>query len=257
MSIFDTVAHWWNSARDAVRPSPLNLHPAFNNGWWVDAERKPAHPGRVGGLIKPMAIVVHDTDMHPDDYNALIKSWTTQAALGDCAHFVIAEDGSTVQFVSITRNANHAGGPDGRHGWFVVEGKSVHPNSISVGIEMHYAGACRLVNAHWYFGEDEGQGWRPQGSPLESSRISIDPRNPQRGYHGPTTAQLDTLHKLVSELQAVIGTLPSGTKIVPHGVGVSWNGYKSPALVGHCSLDPGAKTDPGPVVMSLLQSGKL
>ena len=92
------------------------------------------------GPITPFATVVHTTDMVPEAWHSLVNSWTTQRGPGDCAHFAIERDADAglVQFAPIGKNASHAGGNG--HGSFVAGSQSWHPNTVSVGIEIHCAG---------------------------------------------------------------------------------------------------------------------
>jgi hypothetical protein len=118
---------------------------SFSDGWWSLAQQVPAFPGRIGGTITPFAVVVHTTDMTPESWDALIQSWTTQLGPGDAAHFLIGRDAAAdlIQLAPVTNNANHAGGPG--HGNFVAGAQQWHPNSVSVGIEIHCAGAGQQV----------------------------------------------------------------------------------------------------------------
>lgn len=69
---------------------------------------------------------------------------------GDAAHFLIGRDAATglIQLAPVTNNANHAGGSG--HGNFVAGAQKWHPNSVSVGIEVHCAGAVQQVNGDWH-----------------------------------------------------------------------------------------------------------
>ena len=216
--------------------------------WWSRAIRKPAHRGRVGPAIKPWAIVLHTTDMLPGTFDAIVKSWTTTAGVGQCANFLIGRtpEQGTVQFVPIDRNSNHAGGPT--HGWFLVDGKRVHPNTVSIGIEIHNAGQLRLVDGKWRSWDYQHK--QPQGDPFEPADVEVDQHRPTRGWHRLTQYQHDTLTALLADLEAVLAPMPANVTVESNGPQTSqWAKVQSCRIVGHVTLDPARKTDPGPEVM--------
>ena len=225
--------------------------PMWSAGRWLGAVSKPANPGRVGGSITPWAVVIHTTDMLPEEWDALVTAWTERASDGACAHFLIGRDASdgVVQFVPIFRNANHAGGPG--HGVFdTAAAKGIHPNLVSVGIELHCAGGVRLIQGQWRLVEDGVA----HGLPLPASDVTPDPQRPGRGWHNVTPYQLERLGALRADLELVLAPLPAGAvsrstvEAVP-----SWGAPKSARTVGHVSLDPANRSDPWPPTMAMLR----
>ena len=226
-----------------VSPSPI-----WEAGWWVRATRRPAHPGRVGGIIVPKAVVVHTTDMHPDQFGGLVKAWTERKGAGNCAHFLIGRtaDKGVIQFMPIVRNGNHAGGSNG-HGWFKSASGRMHPNAISVGIELEAAGKLKWNGTRWIH-------------PDTGKAIPFDEvfRLGKQGFQTITPYQVEQLKDLVLALKACLLPLPAGTEVVPFGSyaenGVaSWARAASPVVVGHVTLDPTNKTDPGPQGMDIVR----
>lgn len=225
---------------DIAAPTP---HEEWNDGKYSGATFIGAHAGRVGGPIVPIAIGVHTTDMLPKEFPALKLAWTTKPADGACAHFGIDRDGSIWQFVQITRNGNHLGGPG--HGVFVdPDGKQVHPNLIAIGIEVHCAGGVRLVSGEWRLVENGVA----HGEVLPASDVTPDPQRPGRGWHHITDAQQAALRSLVASLRAHIAPMPAGWTTRSLGEAVpAWAHHSgSPVVVGHVELDPTHRSDPWP-----------
>ena len=247
----------WDTAGPAEHPPELAAvvlpppAPTWSEGWYLGAQRRPAHPGRVGGPIKPWTVVVHTTDMMPNTFAPLVKAWTTNANRGACAHFILGrtrEDG-LVQLVPINRNGNHAGGPrspDGKplHGWFVKDGKTIHPNLVAIGIEVHNAGRLTFVGKNWVDENDHK---------IDVADVELDDRKPGRGWHKPTAWQLETLGRLLDELDLQLGPTPAGITIQPHGEVPAYGRTPSSRFVGHVSLDPDRKSDPGVPIMRWLR----
>lgn len=234
--------------------SPPDYGPAdlWSDGWWACARRLPAHPGRIGGEIKPWSKVVHTTDMLPGAWQALIDAWTKRAGEGACAHFLIgrtAEHG-VIQFAPTSRNANHAGGPG--HGVYrmVPPGVSLHPNTVAVGIEVHCAGGVHMVGGQWRLVED-GQ---PQGEPLPDADVIPDPIRPGRGWHVVTDYQREQLGMLLDELEFVLLPMPSGvTKVAFGEVPPSYAVLPGARVATHCELDPVHRADPWPQLSAWLR----
>jgi N-acetyl-anhydromuramyl-L-alanine amidase AmpD len=217
-------------------------------GWYDGARKTPAHSGRVGGHIVPRTIIVHTTDMHPSAHNALVKAWTTKPGAGNAAHFLIGRtpEQGIKQFCRITRNANHAGGKGG-HGWYrTPAGKLIHPNLVSVGIEIDAAGPLKRRGADFVHPDS--------GLLVPSQDVYADKRG--RYWHRCTEYQREALKQLLRDLQDCLDELPLGTKISPSGDyaknGVPWAAPLIPSIAGHVSLDPVNKSDPGPQVMAWL-----
>lgn len=218
-------------------------------GWWLDAHKVPAHPMRIGGPIVPRAIVVHTTDTYPGGFTAIAKAWGSEPGKGNAAHFMIgrtAQDG-VVQFAPVTRNANHAGGkPHGN--WKTAAGVLIHPNTIAVGIELDCAGQLKIAKDGAIYHPDSGKS-------IPVSDVYFDAKG--RPWHKVTDYQLYTLRKLIDDLRLALK--PTQDPVAPDG-NYAQNGvayYASaplPWLVGHVTLDPVNRTDPGPQVMEWLRA---
>lgn len=221
----------------------------FENGRYLHAKWKALHPGRLGPHIDLSTIVVHTTDTPPGGFNAIVKSWTETAGLGNAATFLLGqtpEDG-LVQFASIYNNTNHAGGA--KHGWWTVpgvRGSAIHPNSISVGIEVDNAGKLTLTKGG-YLHKDTGKLF---------PRSEVYAHTDGSFWHKITDYQREQLKFLIADLRAVIGTKAHNYTVVPNGAykdnQAMWAVPVNPELLGHASLDPYNKTDPGPEIMELI-----
>lgn len=222
-------------------PAPV-LFGVFSGGWWSLAERRDAHAGRVGAVIAPYAIVVHTTDMTPNTWNGLINRWQTQPGNGACAHFAIGRSAAqgVVQLVPIDRNANHAGG-DG-HGSFVSGNQRDHPNNVSVGIEIHCAGAVRLIDGTWRLIVDGV----PQPEAIPAVDVIEDPARPGRGWHKVTEYQYEQLAALIEGLEAALEPMPEGCVAEALHPVPQYGRFASGRLVGHVSLSPHRRGDPWP-----------
>lgn len=227
----------------------------WSDGWWSTAGRKPAHAQRVGGAISPWAVVVHTTDMVPEEWKALVNAWTTRPGDGACAHFLIGRsaDEGVVQFVPIHRNGNHAGGPE--HGVFdTAAARAIHPNLVAVGIELHCAGGLRKVNGAWRFMEAHVV----HGAPIPEADVIVDEQRPDRGWHVVTDYQRDRLSALLVDLELVLAPLPAGAACRATGKEAvpAWGVPRSARVVGHVSLDPANRADPWrPTCSWLFKSG--
>jgi hypothetical protein len=232
---------------DLAQPAAAGV---FTNGWWSLAQQRPAIAGRIGGAIDPFAVVVHTTDMVPESFTTLINSWTTSVGLGDCAHFVIGRDASDglVQLAPITSNANHAGGPG--HGSFVAGQQSWHPNLVSVGIEVHCAGAVRQVNGDWRLVEDGV----PQGSPIPADDVILDPDRPGRGWHKVTDYQYQQLGALLDGLESVLTALPAGCVATSIEAPPAYGVFATGRRVGHVSLHAAQRGDPWPATCDWMRA---
>lgn len=223
---------------------------AWDGGRYLGARWVPAHPGRVGKAIRPWAAVVHTTDMHPATFHALVKAWAAKPGAGNAAHFVLGRTPAEglVQVVDVGRNANHAGGKP-KHGWFKVDGKLVHPNACSVGIEVHNAGSLVRDAGQWRTWQRKDGGLRPFGAPIPAEDVEVDPKRPHRGWHLPTDWQLAELDRLLLALGdcPVVERRAGPVDLVPSGEAPEWapRGYRGVPFVGHVTLDPLRKTDPG------------
>lgn len=249
----------WSVASASRSASPLEPHPVaaaaeWIGGWWQHARRLWAHPGRVGGPIRPFGTVVHSTDMLPDEWDALVAAWLGRAGDGACAHFLIGRtvEHGTLQLAPITSNANHAGGPG--HGVYRVPGiGDVHPNLATVGIELHCAGGVRRVGGAWRLVE----GGVAHGAPLPESEVIPDPARPGRGWHRVTDYQRAALAALLAGLELVLAPVPPGAvKVAFHEAPPAYAVIPGARLATHAELDPQHRADPWPPLCAWLRTEK-
>lgn len=243
------------TAGPPAEAGPIVPHPPaprWVDGWWAGAKRMAAHPGRVGGPIRPWSTVVHSTDMLPEEWDALVASWCVKAGEGACAHFLIGRDADhgVLQLVPITRNGNHAGGPG--HGVFRVPGHGdLHPNLVAVGIEVHCAGGVRRSGGQWRLVEDGVA----HGAPLPDSDVTPDPQRPGRGWHHVTDYQRGRLAELLDDLEVVLApALPGATKVAFGETPPAYAVLPSARVATHAELDPVHRADPWPELSAWLKS---
>jgi len=245
----------WNTSGEPDDEEPSE----WDGGRLTWARWVPCHSGRVGRAIRPWAVVVHTTDMAPGSFDALVKAWASRPGAGNAAHFLVGrtETDGTVQMIDCARNGNHAGGKPA-HGWFTAGGQRIHPNSVSIGIEVHNAGEVRLIAGQWRTGEYDN-GWHPHGAPLDPADVIVDDRNKSRGLHRPTEWQLEELARLLEALGhcPVIAPYPEGWGIAANGAPQSWapqTMISGLPVVGHVTLDPARKGDPHKAISRWLAS---
>lgn len=233
--------------------------PAIIDGWYEGARKAPAHPGRIGARIEAEAVVVHTTDMMPSTFDALCRAWQLGKGKGSAAHWILGRTPAQglVQLVSTEFNANHAGGSAtvagkrvSAHGWFRrANGKLVHPNSITLGIEVHAAG--RLGKR-----TPEGYLQRETRRVIPDDEVFVDAKG--IGWHEITAYQFEQLELLLSAIAPTLKPMPTGTTIVSHGTPketrTEWATVEDARLVGHVTLDPIRKTDPGPQLMDWIHT---
>ncbi len=234
---------------------------AFARGWYSRARVRPARPGRVGPAITPQRTVVHTTDCAPGTMESILRSWESTVGAGNAAHFLIGKrpasvraDGTVldgvVQMVATTRNANHAGGPGGKHGWWVVLGGGlVHPNTCSVGIEVDNAGLLQRRGDKWVHADS--------GHAFADVDVFVDARG--RGWERVTDYQLAELGLLLDALRATYAPMPAGTTYRSNGDhaanGSPWAALPADSVeMLHATLDPERKTDAGPQVAAWLEA---
>lgn len=227
---------------DRSTAGPTPPIPRWSDGWWDGARRVPAHPGRLGGVIKPWASVVHTTDMLPEEWDALLRAWTERVGDGACATFLIGRDAAhgTVQLAPTTRNANHAGGPT--HGVFDTQlARGLHPNLTAIGIELHCAGGVHLIGGQWRLVE----GGAAHGAPLPADEVEVDRTRPGRGWHTITDYQRAQLLALLGELEQVLAPMPAGAATRTAGEKPdAFTAMPTGRVVTHAQLDPAARADP-------------
>jgi hypothetical protein len=259
--MFQTIADFFRRGarlapeHDTSGPPPEPSPSAWTaDGWHRDARRADAHPGRLGPAITPWGVVVHETQMHPDTFEALVRRTQRVAGAGNCYHFLVgrsAEDG-VVQVASVGRNANHAGGKP--HGWIAqTQGQSLrkhHPNSVTVGIELHCAGPLSLVRGEWRTMEAE----RPHGAPIPDADVDV---RGSSAIHLPTRYQLDRLDTLLRDLiWGGLADRPPGTlSAVPSGEPrghLPQLARRAVPVWAHRELSPDRKTDPSTITLEYL-----
>lgn len=215
----------------------------FTDGLYSEARHVPASPHRIGGTIVPSAIVFHTTDTL-GGMKGMLERWAEGA--GPCAHFMLGRDATQglAQMVPINRNGEHAGAaPPAVHGWFVdTHGKLVHPNTVAIGIEVVCGGKLRDVGGRAMYGQ----------TPVAETDVYRDEHG--KPWHRITEYQLDELGKLIDALRTQLAPCPF-VSVKPSGDykanGVApWAEMIAPWLVGHTTLDPVRKTDPGPQGMA-------
>jgi N-acetyl-anhydromuramyl-L-alanine amidase AmpD len=225
-----------------VTPWPSAPSPRWSSGWWSGAKRTDAHPGRMGGTVAPWAVVVHSTDMPREDWKALVTAWQSKPGDGACAHFLIGRDESqgVLQLVPVTRNGNHAGGPG--HGVFDCLGtKGIHPNLVTVGIELHCAGGVRQLGGVWRFVEDG----TAHGAPIPDAEVIPDPQRPGRGWHIVSDYQKAQLSQLLADLELTLARLPVGAVTRAFGeTPDTFTVMPTARVVTHAQLDPEHRADP-------------
>lgn len=227
-----------------------DVAPFWQSGLWIGARHVAAHPGRIGGSIAPMTIVDHTTDMADEDWDALIAAFSTRPGDGACCHFLVgkSEAQGVVQFVPVSRNGNHAGGPT--HGVYVDDGHEIHPNLLAIGIEFHCAGGqLRMVGNQWRFVEDG----KIHGAPLSGENVEPDPQRPGRGWQKLTPYQEYVRGRLHADLEMVLAPLRPGLRAVSkHEAAPAWAKARTSRIVGHVTLDAASRSDPWPPGMRAL-----
>lgn len=257
-------------------PTDTNGKPAAfgADGWYPAAVRVPC-PYRDGGAlpVAPCTVVVHTTDCTPGTMPVILQTWAETKGNGACAHFYLGRqpasdaraqypDGGLVQMVPITHNGQHAGGArklgDGSydynyHGWILgPKGEKWHPNLCTAGIEIDCAG--RLSTAHGVYTHPD------TGRIFPASEVHVDAKG--HAWHRVTEYQLAILGELIAAIMSApnFRALPPEWKIGPNGtyagngVDAPWEAQvKGTKIVGHWTLDPNNKTDPGPQVMAFLR----
>ncbi len=230
----------------------------FVNGWYSEASKWPSNPGRIGPAITPKSVVVHTTDCAPGTMATLLINTQKNRGDGGGYHFLIGKSpqanandisGGIYQLVPITRNGNHAGGRP-THGWFKTKaGALIHPNTCTVGIELDNAGRLKKINGKWIHVDS--------GRQILDSMVHVDVKG--RGWEKVTAYQMAALHAVLRALDVVMPNFEEGVTVVPNGT-YKDNGVSPEAalpgvrFVGHWTLDPTRKNDPGPQVTEYLRT---
>lgn len=241
-------------------PAPPTPSPFDDDGWYKDARRVDAHPGRVGAVINARGATVHTTDTM-GGLAGMMKRMHETRSDGGGAHFWIGRQPATlddalaqypsnglVQTVSIKHNGNHAGGPNGEHGRVLMpDGMKEHPNRIYIGIEIVCGGKLKQMQS--VVRHPDSNALVPEAEVFRDER--------GKPWHRVTDYQLATLAKLLDDLDAAMAHLPDGCKLIPNGSyqlnGVTWAALPGTRVVTHVALDPIRKTDPGPQVTAWLR----
>lgn len=229
----------------------------ISNGVYTGARQLPAHPGRIGGAIVARAAMVHTTDCAPGTFDTVSRSWHEQPGNGACAHFLVGKSAATgvIQAVPTNRNGNHAGGnkfAGGKwipwHGDYVRDGALVHPNTLLVGIELDNAGLLQKRGGRWVHVDS--------GHVFDDADVFVDARG--KGWERVTEYQLEQLGYLIDAILRASAKLWDGATIAPNGTpeanGVAWAKVDRFRVIGHATLNPNNKTDPGPQVMDWIRS---
>jgi len=244
---------------DTAGPALEDHAPAFDpEGWYSRATRHRNHPGREGGAIKPVVFYVHTTDCRPGTFGVIAKRWQEEAGNGAGANFLLGKTPETglIQMTPIYRNANHAGGSKligGKlvpfHGDYVINGKKVHPNLIANGLELDNAGRLKKnARGQWVHVDS--------GYVFDDADVYVDERG--KGYERVTEYQFEVLGVLLDAWVRTTSPPPAGTTIAPNGDypgnGAEWARVERYRIVGHATINPLNKTDPGPQVMDWIRS---
>lgn len=164
---------------------------------------------KMGGKINPELIVLHSTMTKglQETVSVLLKNSLTASV-----HFLVDRDGSIVQLVPTDRAAWHAGVNSSWEGLTNLNNSSVSIDFINLGqLDKNQDGSFTNYEG-LEVPADDVQMFK---GPIETSY-----------WHRFTGPQLVSAQALATELS---------------------KNYKIRAIVGHCTVSPGRKTDPGPV----------
>jgi hypothetical protein len=232
-------------------------------GEYSRAKQTPAHPGRRGAAITPCALVIHTTDMVEDSFSGLVDRTMHEAGNGAGYHWLIGRTPAqgVLQMTSAFRNGNHAGGSRNVgtayaprwipfHGNFkLANGQLVHPNTWALGIEVHNAGYLGHRGPHGYVHQDSGR-------IIADADVHVDQYG--IGWQRVTQYQLDELALLTAAVRAILAPMPAGVTIAPNGTYAAnraqWAVTRTAQIVGHATLDPLNKNDPGPVLIDWINA---
>ncbi len=189
--------------------------------------------GKPGGMLWHWTSTSHGTG------RSMVKR--TSGGSGNSVHFWIDANGTIFQQVATTKGAGHAGGKSSAKlrelGGVIVADKAgrYSANSFLIGIELVCVGEVREVGGKWLgwpYGKD---GERSPVVPADQVRAARDRGGRLRHYQAFTPAQVDAAERLTRAVVARYGLTRAAC---------AW---------GHVDVDPGRKSDPGP----LWQAGDL
>lgn len=163
-------------------------------------------PNKHKGGLTPEGIVIHFTVSGGSDGS---KKWLTNPASKASAHYLIAQDGTIDQLVSLEDRAWHAGPSS----WAGKQGC----NNFMIGIELVNWGPLKLL--------EDGFSMNSYNKIIKVP-IFTDVRSLTHWEVYPTK-QIDQLYLLCAELQQKYE-------------------FSGASIVGHDMVSPGRKVDPGP-----------
>lgn len=245
-------------------PAPMPVARAFDeHGWYKNARRCPLHAGRTGAEIEAKGVTVHTSDTMPGGMPNVLRRWHLERDKGQGAHFWLGRRAPTAaelldeeypsaglaQMCPINRNGNHAGGPNGAHGWVLTpDGKKLHPNSHYVGIEVDAGGKLEKIGGLYRH--------KVTQRVVAPEDVYTDERG--QHWHRITEYQFEVLGQLLDDLDREMpGRFPAGCTIKPNGSHklnyTTWAEMPGVRFVGHVTLDPIRKRDPGPQLIAWLK----
>jgi len=222
---------------DLIQPEPFEALKVRDDGWLVNLRPAPhvvhVPSKRSTSLVtaskRPEMVVWHWTATTRGTAASLAKRIVPLPKPDERASswsVLIAADGAVYQSVPFTLGSWHAGGETAEKfklvGGRPVPGGQLSANRISVGIELECVGEVRMTNGQW-------RGW-----PFDAKSPSVPAEQVVKWqgkyYHDFTDAQMGSAAEV---LRAI----------------VRWNRLMTREACSwtHARIDPGRKTDPGPV----------
>jgi N-acetyl-anhydromuramyl-L-alanine amidase AmpD len=231
----DTLVDSPPPAQEEPDPAPLTVWP---DGWLVGPgvklipTKRPGYRWRTGNG-EPGGLLVHWTATAHGTGEAMVRRRVE--GTGGSVHFWVEHDGTILQSVATTKGHGHAGGATSaklaeRDGRVVLDPKGTYSaNYFLLGVEVVNVGEVRQVGGRWMgwpFGADGKNG---PIVPADQVETCADRNGRVRHYQRFTDEQIVALERLIRALVDRYGY---------DAAAVSW---------GHCDVDPGRKTDPGPL----------
>jgi hypothetical protein len=161
-----------------------------------------------GTLTDRRFIVVHYSAASP----GVAERYFQQPEVQSSTHVMIDRDGSVRQMLQFNAAAQHAGESE----WRGVRGLNTH----SIGIDLENWGRLALREGRWYPADGR------QAVPADEVQLLAGPDGKQQGWHKFSDAQLDAFLQVSCALRHAYP-----------GIG---------DVVGHDSVSPGRRQDPGP-----------